>query len=186
LTEREVFQELATARADEAVVIANGYLSRYAFDAGDARENFYMIGSMGLALSIGLGLAIAQPRRRVVVVDGDGNLLMSLGALAMVGYTKPSNLMHIVIDNQQYASTGGQASVSGAVQMSQLAQAAGYRIARETRDAQELWAALQQLRATPGPSFLCVYVKASTDAPPRVRRSPEEVAETFRRSMLGK
>jgi len=144
-----------------------------------------MLGSMGLALSIGLGVALAQPHRRVAVLDGDGNLLMSLGALAMAGHMAPPNLMHIVIDNQQYASTGGQASLSGSVKMQMLALAARYRIALEASDQAQLSEALEQMRATEGPSFLRVLVSAGVEVAPRVPRSPEEIARTFRKSIAG-
>jgi sulfopyruvate decarboxylase subunit beta len=184
LTEADVFRVFMPTSADEAVVVANGYLSRRAFQFGDASTNFYMLGSMGLALSIGLGVALAQPRRRVVVIDGDGNLLMSLGALAMAGYVAARNLMHLVIDNQQYASTGGQASISGTLQMETFARAAGYSIAMKAGTEEELSQALARLRATDGPSFLHVLVSAGADLAPRVPRSPDEIASAFRRSMV--
>ena len=168
---------------DEAVVVANGYLSRRAFLCRDLCTNFYMLGSMGLALSIGLGVALAQPSRRVVIIDGDGNLLMSSGALAMAGYTAPTNLMHIVIDNQQYASTGGQACVSGSIQMTNLARANAYRFVLEAHDQIQLAEALEQMRANDGPSFLRVPVIAGSDVPARVARSPVEIARTFRESV---
>src|SRR5207253_10041868 len=76
---------------DELVVVCNGFPSREAFALRDRPENFYMIGSMGSAPAIGLGLALAVPGRRVVVFDGDGNVLMALGTLATVGTVKPRN-----------------------------------------------------------------------------------------------
>lgn len=185
MTTSDVFRVLLGSGRDEALIVANGYLSRQAFACRDMRTNFYMLGSMGQALSIGLGVALAQPTRRVVVADGDGNLLMSLGALAMAGHIHPSNLMHIVIDNGQYASTGGQISISGAVRMSVLAQAAGYQIGIEVSDEIGLTQALEQIRTADGPSFVRVFVSAGADIPPRVTRSPEEIARTFRQSMAG-
>jgi len=170
---------------NEAVVVANGYLSRQAFWCRDSSTNFYMLGSMGLALSIGLGVALARPHRRVAVLDGDGNLLMSLGALAMAGHMAPPNLMHIVIDNQQYASTGGQASLSGSVKMPMLALAAGYRIALEASDQPQLSEALRQMREGDGPSFLRVRVSAGGEVAARVPRLPEEIARTFKKSIAG-
>jgi sulfopyruvate decarboxylase subunit beta len=185
LIEADVFRTFMNTSTNEAVVVANGYLSRQAFWCRDLSTNFYMLGSMGLALSIGLGVALAQPHRRVAVLDGDGNLLMSLGALAMAGHMAPPNLMHIVIDNQQYASTGGQASLSGSVKMQMLALAARYRIALEASDQAQLSEALEQMRATEGPSFLRVLVSAGVEVAPRVPRSPEEIARTFRKSIAG-
>jgi len=185
LSEADVFRVFMNGSTNEAVVVANGYLSRQAFWCRDSSTNFYMLGSMGLALSIGLGVAIAKPHRRVAVIDGDGNLLMSLGALAMAGHIAPPNLMHIVIDNQQYASTGGQPSMSGSVNMPLLARAAGYRISLEVSDEAQLFEALEELRAADGPSFLRVLATAGTTVSPRVLRSPGEIARTFRKSIAG-
>jgi len=184
LTEVDVLRVIMSTSANEAIVVANGYLSRQVFSCRDLPTTFYMLGSMGLALSIGLGVALAQPHRRVVVIDGDGNLLMSLGALVTTGHMAPANLMHIVVDNQQYASTGGQASVSGTAQMTRLALAAGYRIGFDARDRDQLLRALQQMRAAEGPSFLRVLVSAGTEIAPRVPRLPDEIATTFRRSIV--
>jgi thiamine pyrophosphate-dependent acetolactate synthase large subunit-like protein len=183
LTEADVFRILLDTSVDEAIVVANGYLSREAFSCRDSSTNFYMLGSMGLALSIGLGVALAQPRRRVVVIDGDGNLLMSLGTLTTVGYMGPPNLMHVVIDNQQYASTGGQGSISGSVRMAALALAAGYRTASEVNDQAALFRTLEDMRAKDGPSFLRALVSASFEIAPRVTRLPDEIARTFKESV---
>jgi thiamine pyrophosphate-dependent acetolactate synthase large subunit-like protein len=76
--------------------------------AGDRPQNFYTWGSMGLASSIGLGLALARPDLRVFVLDGDGSLLMNLGSLATIGLLQPPNLVLVVMDNEEYATTGGQ------------------------------------------------------------------------------
>ena len=84
---------------DQLVICANGLISRETFTIDDRIENFYMIGSMGLASSIGLGIALSKPSRKVVIFDGDGNLLMNLGTLAMVGALQPRNFLHIVFDN---------------------------------------------------------------------------------------
>ncbi len=183
MTEADVFGILLGTSVDEAIVVANGYLSRQAFSCRDLSTNFYMLGSMGLALSIGLGVALAQPRRRVVVIDGDGNLLMSLGALTMVGHTRPPNLMHIVIDNQRYASTGGQGSISGSVRMARLALAAGYLTASEVDDQAALSRILEEMRAKDGPSFLRVPVSAGFEIAPRVTRLPDEIARTFKKAL---
>jgi len=107
--------------ADELCVHSNGYISRAGCAARDRAECFYMIGSMGLAASIGLGLALAQPARRVLVLDGDGNVLMNPGALASIAAAAPPNLLHLCFDNGAHASTGGQATVSGRVRLEELA-----------------------------------------------------------------
>ncbi len=106
----EAFQELLPLLKDEPVVHANGYICRESFQLQDREANFYMIGSMGLASSIGLGVALCRPDKKVIIFDGDGNVLMSMGTLAMIAATAPKNLVHIVFDNQVYESTGSQRS----------------------------------------------------------------------------
>src|SRR4051812_22465663 len=93
--------------ADAPIVASLGHPAYDLFIAGDRPQNFYTWGSMGIASSIGLGLALARPELRVFVLDGDGSLLMNLGSLATIGWVRPSNLVVIVWDNQEYGTTGG-------------------------------------------------------------------------------
>ena len=95
--------------AGQAPIIASlGHPAYDLFAAANRPENFYTWGSMGLASSIGLGLAMARPDLRVFVLDGDGSLLMNLGSLATIGLLQPANLVLVVMDNEEYATTGGQ------------------------------------------------------------------------------
>ena len=166
---------------DELVVSANGWISREACAARDRAENFYMLGSMGLAAPIALGLALAQPRRRAVVLDGDGNLLMTLGVLAMIGDRRPPNFLHVVFDNEVYGSTGGQRSASASVDLDALARAAGYADVRRAATAEELDAALDALLAGQGPAFLLVKVLPEADgSAPRVPHEPPAIAARLR------
>src|SRR5436309_9853453 len=102
----EALRALQPLLGDAVVVHANGYIARSSFNVEDRPGNFYMIGSMGLASSIGLGVALSRPDRRVVIYDGDGNLLMNLGATAVIAAKRPANLIHVCFDNGVYASTG--------------------------------------------------------------------------------
>lgn len=111
----EAIRELAAGWTDELVVATTGMISRELFVARDRPENFYMCGSMGCALSIGLGLALAAPSRKIVVLDGDGAALMSLGSLALARHLRLPNLEHIILDNGTYASTGDQPTCSAGV-----------------------------------------------------------------------
>ena len=104
----EATRLLVAAIDAEPIVASLGHPAYDLFAAGDRPANFYTWGSMGLASSIGLGLALARPELRVFVVDGDGSLLMNLGSLATIGWTRPANLVLIVWDNQVYGTTGGQ------------------------------------------------------------------------------
>jgi len=98
------------AARDAPIVASLGHPAYDLFAAGDRPQNFYMWGSMGVASSIGLGVALAKPESRVFVVDGDGALLMNLGSLATIGLLQPPNLVVVVMDNGEYATTGGQAT----------------------------------------------------------------------------
>ena len=104
----EATRLLVAAIDAEPIIASLGHPAYDLFAAGDRPANFYTWGSMGLASSIGLGLALARPELRIFVVDGDGSLLMNLGSLATIGWTRPANLVLIVWDNQVYGTTGGQ------------------------------------------------------------------------------
>lgn len=185
MTEIDALRVLMDNVVADAVIVANGYLSRLAFRARDLPTTFYMIGSMGLASSIGLGVALAKPERRVLVVDGDGNLLMALGALAMIGNLRPRKLLHLVIDNEVYASTGGQRSISRSVAMPEVALASGYRTALRVEDEPRLSTALKEVWTEEGPHFLQVKVDRGMETAPRVVYSPDEIAASFKQSLAG-
>jgi len=168
---------------DAAVVHANGYICRESFRVKDRQANFYMIGSMGLASSIGLGVAMSRPDKKVIILDGDGNLLMSMGNLAMIAAAAPANLVHVVIDNEVYESTGSQKTLSNQVRLEEIAQATGYRAVRRADDIDTLKQAFGDLLKTAGPSFLLVKVAPSFDpATGRVTHSPEEIKQRFMRT----
>jgi phosphonopyruvate decarboxylase len=159
--------------------------SRELYRVGDRPEQFYMIGSMGLASSIGLGLALRAPERPVVVLDGDGNVLMNLAGLANIGAAGPENFFHLVIDNGVHASTGGQPTLSADVPLEAVARACGYRRADRVRDLSALELALESLWKTPGPALLLVEVEPGN--PPgigRVEIEPPELARRFRRAAI--
>jgi thiamine pyrophosphate-dependent acetolactate synthase large subunit-like protein len=165
-------------------VAANGWISREACAAADRALSFYMIGSMGLAAGIGLGLALAQPSRQVAVLDGDGNVLMALGTLAMVAERRPANLLHAVLDNEVYGSTGAQRSLSARVPLDALAAAAGYARVERATDRAGLDAALDRLLGAPGPSFLLIKVAPEDGGEaPRVPLPPAEIAARLRRTL---
>jgi sulfopyruvate decarboxylase subunit beta len=169
---------------NEIVVTANGWISREACAASDRDTNFYMLGSMGLAAPIALGLALTQPERRAVVFDGDGNVLMTLGTLAMIGDLHPPNFLHIVFDNEIYGSTGGQRSASANVSLDALARAAGYADVRRATTIEELSSAIGELLNIAGPSFLLVKVDAEPNGnAPRVSLEPEAITRRIRSSM---
>jgi thiamine pyrophosphate-dependent acetolactate synthase large subunit-like protein len=176
-----VAQVLAHLGERDIVVAADGAISREAYRACDRERTFYMLGSMGQVASIALGLAMTR-RERVVALDGDGNLLMGLGGLALVGGLKPVNLHHVVLDNHCYATTGGQPALSRQVDLAATASAAGYVWARRCEDGHDAAAAVAAFLDTPGPAFLNIVVEAVDPDEPakRIPMSPEQMAERFR------
>ena len=180
MTTSRVIELLLSQLKNEVVISANGYISRQLFDCHDRNTNFYMLGSMGLASSIALGLALAQPYRKVIAIDGDGNLLMSLGALTMIGGCRPKNLIHVVIDNEQYATTGGQRSPSAKVDLVHLALAAGYDSSSLCVSAFEFCSSVHNALRRHGTTFIVAKAVPDAEVPARVDLSPENIAERFK------
>ena len=114
LERRNVVSALLSGRKDAVVVGGLGASTYDIAAAGDHERNFYLWGGMGGAVMIALGIALAQPKLPVVVITGDGEMLMGMGSLATVGLQKPGNLTIIVLDNEVYGETGGQASHTAA------------------------------------------------------------------------
>jgi len=153
---------LAAAAGEAPIVASLGHPAYDLFAAGDRPANFYTWGSMGVASSIGLGLAIGRPDLRVFVADGDGSLLMNLGSLATIGWTAPPNLVVLVWDNAEYATTGGQpTATSAAADLAAAAAALGIAGSVTVRDEAALRQALARAQAEPGPWLINVKVAES-------------------------
>jgi thiamine pyrophosphate-dependent acetolactate synthase large subunit-like protein len=153
---------LVECAGDAPIIASLGHPAYDLFAAGDRPSNFYTWGSMGLASSIGLGLALGRPGLPVFVVDGDGSLLMNLGSLATIGWTAPPNLVLIVWDNEEYATTGGQqtATAQGA-DLEAAARAMRVPATVTVRDAQELRDAIARSVSEPGPWMINAKVAES-------------------------
>jgi thiamine pyrophosphate-dependent acetolactate synthase large subunit-like protein len=150
---------------DVPIVASLGHPAYDLYAAGDRAANFYTWGSMGLASSVGLGLAMARPDLRVFVLDGDGSLLMNLGSLATIAWTRPANLVVVVWDNQEYGTTGGQqtATAQGA-DLEAAARAMGAAATVTVRTAGDLDAALKRAIAEPGPWVIVAKVGEASPA----------------------
>lgn len=172
---------------DSLVVSTTGYLSRHLFAAGDRPLNFYMQGSMGHAAALALGYCTADPDANVVVLDGDGAVLMHLGVLSTIGAAAPSGLTHIVVDNGGYASTGGQPASTRHTDLTAVALACGYRSAVSAASTSELSAILHTLKGVDGPHFVLVEARTTADPPPprpsAALRLPDAAARITGRSV---
>jgi len=166
--------------AEAALIATTGKIGRELFTAAERPGNLYVVGSMGCAGSIGLGVALEQPRRPLVVLDGDGAALMRLEALVSIGHYRPPRLVHVVLDNRVHESTGGQASLAATVSLPHVAAACGYATARSLRTPAELDAALARALAEPGPHLLHLRVQpGSAPGLGRPTLSPVQVKERF-------
>jgi thiamine pyrophosphate-dependent acetolactate synthase large subunit-like protein len=158
LRRREVVKKLLEGRKDLLVVAGLGSTAWDITAAGDHDLSFPLWGAMGQAAMIGLGLALAQPKRRVLVITGDGEMLMGVGSLATIGVQRPKNLTVAVIDNERYGETGMQAThTADGVDLAAVAKACGFRNSKlilKNVDFRKI------VHETPGPNFLQIKVAA--------------------------
>ena len=164
--------------AGAPTVSANGYESRDLFQLYDKDSNFYMLGSMGLASSIALGVAIKNPKKRIFVFDGDGNILMNLGSITTIGAMKQKNLVHIVFDNQTHESTGGQPTITKRIRIENIAKAANYTVFR-INSKKHLEKTLKKIGNKIGPIMILVKIEKSTLVSKRVQWSGLQIRKRF-------
>ena len=179
----ELTRRLVEVAGPETAIVAG--IGNTNFDlhaaAPDRPLNFYMLGSMGLAVPIGLGLARVQPGRPVVVLEGDGSLLMSLGVLATVSAVAPANLTIVAWDNGVYAITGNQAAATRSVP-SAVARGAGIERSDWARDPDDFTRLVGRALANDGPSFIGARV-AATPGASRPPRDPVILKDRFMRAV---
>src|SRR3954465_13310819 len=150
MTRVEATRVIVELAADAPSVGSLGHPAYDLYAAADRPRNFYTWGSMGIASSIGLGLALARPAPRVIVLDGGGLLLVNLGSLATIGLVRPANLVLIVMDNEEYATTGGQPTPTAhGADLEAAARAMGVAASATVRSEAEL---RHQLTSPPGGS----------------------------------
>lgn len=145
---REAIKNIMNKISNELVIASTGTISREVFNCKDRPRNFYVMGSMGAALGIGLGLAL-NTEKRVIVIAGDGDILMSLGTLVLMNKLKLENLKLYVIDNNSYAATGCQPTCSDSVDFNKIADCEIFKVKPAKIDA------------------------------PRINLSPQEISERF-------
>jgi len=186
LARRDVAKELLKDRGDLLVVAGLGSSAWDVTAVEDNSLNFPLWGAMGSAAMIGLGLALAQPTRRVLVLTGDGEMLMGLGSLAAIGAQQPDNLSIAVVDNERHGETGMQRGLTASgMDIAGVARACGFATTSTARDVHELERCAKLMRHGPGLA-LCVF-KVKAEAAPRVL-PPKDGAylkDRFRAMLLG-
>jgi thiamine pyrophosphate-dependent acetolactate synthase large subunit-like protein len=178
----EAFQELLPLLGEEPVVHANGFICRESFSIKDREENFYMIGSMGLSSSIGLGVALKNPKKRIYVFDGDGNILMNLGSLTTIGTLKPKNLIHVIFDNGSHESTGGQPTAANQIDLSKIAKSLNYKVF-QVKNKNQLENFYKKINLVIGPIMLLVKIEKSDIVSKRIDITPPQIKNRFIKSL---
>jgi len=186
LHRRKVVEILLENRKNLLVVAGLGSTAWDVTAAGDSPLNFPLWGAMGNAAMFGLGLALAQPKRRVLVITGDGEMLMGLGSLATIGVQRPKNLSVVVIDNERYGETGMQTThTASGVDLAKVALACGFASARQLRGAGQLAGLHRAIHAGRGPHF--AQIKGLAEKIPLVLppRDGGLLKSRFRKALLG-
>lgn len=166
---------------DVAIVATTGKTGRELYEVGDRENQFYMVGSMGCALAFGLGIALCKPNLKVVVIDGDGALLMRTGSMATVGAYNPKNLVHILIDNEVHDSTGGQGTVTGGISFGAISKGFGYPHVHTTDRLDQFSKILKDIK-NKNEGAVFVHLKTKKGSPEKLGRpkvTPAEVAIRF-------
>ncbi len=150
--------------------------------AGHRDRNFYTYGSMGLCSSIALGVALSTDDK-VISLDGDGSLLMNMGAIATISRESPANLIVVVWDNEQWAQTGNQASHTAfGTDLARVAEGCGIEKTATVTDEEELESALMQALEQDGPWFIVAKIREEAESMPVAPNEPELTLHRFRAS----
>jgi thiamine pyrophosphate-dependent acetolactate synthase large subunit-like protein len=186
LHRRDVVESLLAKRKDLLVIAGLGSTAWDITAAGDSPLSFPLWGAMGQAAMIGLGLALAQPRRRVLVITGDGEMLMGMGSLATIGVQQPKNLSIVVIDNGRYGETGMQAThTASGIDLAAAALACKFRSAETIFEKSGIEKLRRAIHGQPGPNFAAVKVVAEKLPLVLPPREGALLKARFRRALLG-
>lgn len=166
LLREEALTLLLPLIGDACIVSTTGKTSRELFELreffSEQQRDFLTVGSMGHALSIALGVALGKPNKKIICIDGDGSLLMHLGALPITGSLSPTNLVHVLLNNAAHESVGGQPTVADKIDFQAIALACGYTAYAMASTAPELEASWKKLSLQPGPVMLEVRIKTGS------------------------
>lgn len=173
-----------TTSEDEYIISNIGFPSRELYGIKDRKRTFYMSGSMGMATPIGLGVALALQQQnnttKVIVIDGDGSMLMNFGELVTVYAQNPENLIIALIDNEAYGSTGSQETYASRINLSNIAEAIGFKEvyhidAKETTDDIDMTQYLDKK----GPVFVHIKVNPGNSDAPIINLTPSKIKNRF-------
>jgi sulfopyruvate decarboxylase subunit beta len=170
----EAIKRILEHLSDELVICNIGFPSRELYHVNDSARNFYMLGSMGMASSIGLGLSLSQSRK-VIVLDGDGSLLMNMGSLVTIYNQNPDNLVVVILDNECYGSTGSQCTYASTINILKVAKSVGFKQTFFFKDDINFKPVLN----SNGPVFVHVKVEAGNANVPVIPMEPEEIKDRF-------
>lgn len=179
----ETLKVINGCKNEKTVQLATtGKTGRELYEVEDCPNNLYMVGSMGGVSSLGLGLALTRQELDLVVIDGDGSLLMRMGSLATNGYYQPENMLHILLDNQTHDSTGGQSTVAHNVNFIDIAAACGYENSSYIHSLDELEKGIHEWKKTKGLTFFYLKIaQGSRQNLGRPKITPSEVKERLQR-----
>lgn len=173
-------------KGNEYVLATTGKPSRELFAVKDRCRNFYMQGSMGHISALALGMALSRQEEKFVILDGDGALLMHAGILSTIGHYQPENIVHLVLDNESYETTGDQDTTSSTTDFEAMARACGYRKASTVRSAEDLNTRLSEYMNEKGPVFLRIKInREATEDIPRITKKYKapEITEQIRKEI---
>jgi thiamine pyrophosphate-dependent acetolactate synthase large subunit-like protein len=186
LHRRDVVGALLSDRKDLLVVAGLGSTAWDCTAVGDSPLTFPLWGAMGQAAMMGLGLALAQPKRRILVLTGDGEMLMGLGSLATIGAQQPRNLSIVVIDNERYGETGMQVThTAKGIDLAGVAHACGLKNTKTLSTQSEIEPLRKMVHQTDGPNFVVVKVLAEKIPLVLPPREGTLLKARFRRAVLG-
>jgi thiamine pyrophosphate-dependent acetolactate synthase large subunit-like protein len=188
LNRRAIVAQLLANRGEDLLVVPGlGQPCYDCFAAGDDPRTFYLWGAMGGAVPVAMGLAIAQPQKRVLVVTGDGEMLMGLGSLTAAAAERLPNLAVCVLDNERYGETGQQQTVTGrGTNLAAIAQGAGFATARLVATEADVAEGVRLCREAPGPVFVAFKVSDAPEPPALPPKDGAYLKGRFRQAVLGR
>jgi len=180
----QVIREIVLELDEELIVCNLGHPCQELYKINDRPQNFYMLGSMGMALPVGIGLALSLPEKKVIVLDGDGSLLMNLGCLTTLARMQPENLLLVILDNHAYGSTGYQETAAAfGARLGDIARACG-NPSLTTVLPERVGGQVKAFLRTGSPRILHLEVEKGHEPLDPIPMEPEEIRTRFMKALL--